>query len=121
MPAPTYLYVQSNRFYYRRRIPTLSTYKSPLMVSLGTKNKNQALIWSLSLTKEFETVLNSFVFIHDPIPDALVHKFMQRRLKQFVDDLKRQSRMAWFTGRKPDYIGTHHSSPKRSVRSCKSL
>ena len=116
MPAPTYLYVQSDRFYYRRRIPTLSTCKSPLMVSLRTKNKNQALIWSLSLTKEFETVLNSFAFIHDPIPDALVHKFMQRRLKQFVDDLKRQSRMAWFTGRKHSFSECDRSALQHALK-----
>ena len=61
-------------------------------------------------------MLNSFAFIHDPIPDALVHKFMQTRLKQFVDDLKRQSRMAWFTGRKHSFSECDRSALQHALK-----
>lgn len=99
MLPPTYLYRQSGRLYFRRRIPGLSTSRAPVLVSLGTTDRIEAHTWSRTLNQEFETVLDSFVFVVDAIPDDLLKVYMQLRLKRSVAELRREARMEWATGR----------------------
>ena len=93
MSHPKYLHTQSNRLYFRRRVPGLSTIFRPALTSLRTKDRNKALIWLRTLTIEFETVFDSFAFLVDPLPDDLLHSYMQLRLKQSVRNLQRESRI----------------------------
>lgn len=99
MTSTQYLARKSNRLYFRRRIPRFSTKKSPVFVSLGTKDENLAHIWIKTLTVEFETMLESFTFVIDEIPEDLLRRYMHIRLQQTVTDLQRQSRLHWVTGR----------------------
>lgn len=115
MTDQTYLYSQAGRFYFRRRIPKISTYISPVIVSLGVKNRQQALIKSLSLTNEFETVLDAFTYITREIPEALIHRYMQVRLKQSLYEMARHDRMVWVTGRRPASSGAQHETLKYAL------
>lgn len=99
MPHPKYLHAQSERLYFRRRIPGLSTTIRPILISLGTKDEIKALIWLRTVSTEFETVLNSFTFLVDPLSEEQMHTYMHVRLKQTVTELQREGRMEWFTGR----------------------
>ncbi|WP_407706272.1 DUF6538 domain-containing protein [Sulfitobacter faviae] len=63
MPLSSYLYHQRGQYYFRRRIPELSTSRSPILVSLGTKDPNLALTCVGTLTMEFENVLDAFAFV----------------------------------------------------------
>ncbi len=99
MPLSSYLYWQRGQYYFRRRIPKLSTSRSPVLVSLGTKDPNLALTCVGMLTMEFENVLDAFTFVLDEIPEDLLHRYMKVRLTQSVQETRRQRRLEWVLGR----------------------
>ncbi|MFG6531116.1 MULTISPECIES: DUF6538 domain-containing protein [unclassified Sulfitobacter] len=99
MPLSIYLYQQRGQYYFRRRIPKLSTSRSPVLVSLGTKDPNLALTCVGMLTMEFENVLDAFTFVLDEIPEELMHRYMKVRLTQSIQKSRRQRRLEWVLGR----------------------
>jgi hypothetical protein len=94
-----YLFKRSGNFYFRRRIPGLSTILSPVFVSLGTKNESFAFTWLLKLTMEFDDMLDAFLFAVDELPEYLIARYMTVRLQHAVGELRRQHRMERRTGR----------------------
>jgi hypothetical protein len=99
MNYPKYFYQQNGRFYFRRRIPGLSTVISPVIVSLGTKNLNIAYTWLVKLTVEFDEMLEDFALRHEELPEELVSQYMIVRLKEAMKKFDRTHRLQRFLGR----------------------
>lgn len=94
-----YLFKKGENFYFRRRIPGLSTITSPVFLSLGTKSEFFAHTYLSKLTMEFDDMLEAFVFAVDELPEDLIARYMTVRLQHAVTDLRRQHRMERRTGR----------------------
>lgn len=98
MPRSSYLYQQRGQYYFCRRIPELSTSRSPVLVSLGTKDPNFALTCVGKLTMGFENVLDALTFVLGEIPENLLHRYMKVRLTQSIQESRRQRRLEWVLG-----------------------
>ncbi len=72
MKHQKYLFKNGENFYFRRRIPGLSTILSPVFLSLGTKSEFFAHTWLLKLTMEFDDMLDVFLFAVDELPENLI-------------------------------------------------
>ena len=94
-----HLFKKGENFYFRRRIPGLSTTFAPVLVSMGTKSENFAHTWLLKLTMEFEDMLDTFLYVPDELPENLIASYTRVRLKHAIMDLRRQHRMERMTGR----------------------
>lgn len=99
MSHPKYLFKKAENFYFRRRIPGLSTILSPVFLSLGTKSEFFAHTCLSKLTMEFDDMLEAFLFAVDELPEDLIARYMTVRLQHAVTDLRRQHRMERCTGR----------------------
>jgi len=99
MSHPKYLFKKGENFYFRRRIPGLSTIRSPVFLSLGTKSEFFAHTCLSKLTTEFDDMLEAFVFAVDELPENLIARYMTVRLQHAVTDIRRQHRMERCTGR----------------------
>ena len=99
MNQQKYITQQGGRFYFRRRIPGLSTVLSPIFVSLGTSDPKFAHTWSWKLTAEFDELLDSFLFVLEELPEKLMARYMTVCLQQCLSDMRRQHRMERMTGR----------------------
>ncbi|MGM0742097.1 MAG: hypothetical protein ACQEVT_11025, partial [Pseudomonadota bacterium] len=85
-----YLLIRSGRFYFRRRIAGLSTYFKPLTLSLGTTDRESAILWSGRVVVEFDRMLNSFVSMTPELPEELVAQCIQVCLSQTLSQVTRQ-------------------------------
>lgn len=99
MSHPKYLFKKGENFYFRRRIPGLSTILSPVFLSLGTKSEFFAHTSLSKLTMEFDDMLEAFLFAVDELPEDLIARYMTVRLQHAVTDIRRQHRMERRTGR----------------------
>lgn len=99
MSHPKYLFKKGENFYFRRRIPGLSTILSPVFLSLGTKSEFFAHTCLSKLTMEFDDMLEAFIFAVDELPEDLIARYMTVRLQHAVTDIRRQHRMERRTGR----------------------
>ena len=97
-----YLFQKNGTYYFRRRIAGYPHKSAPLMVSLGSKDYNYALYLVQHLQTEYQSMLNTFTFIHPPLPEDLVRTYMANRLRRFVRDMQRNMRMARMSGRMSD-------------------
>jgi len=68
----SFLYTQSNRLYFRRRIPIFSTTFAPILISLGTTDENLALKLVEQLVTEFDRMLDRFLFVRPELPTGHV-------------------------------------------------
>lgn len=112
MNQQKYITQQGGRFYFRRRIPGLSTVLSPIFVSLGTSDPKFAHTWSRKLAAEFDELLDSFLFILEELPEEVMARYMTVCLQQCLSDMRRQHRMERMTGR----IGLMTSDSRDMIR-----
>lgn len=108
MRSKTYLYRQGRHYHFRRRVPGLSTSIRPVRIALGTTDEKTAHTWARTLIAEFETVLDAFLFVIDPLPEELITQYFDARLKQALDTLRRQSRMERMSERKGTLAAAVH-------------
>ena len=94
-----YLTVRSGRYYFRRRIRGLSTKTKPMTLSMGTTDRESAFIWLGRLVVEFDHMLDRFLLLQPELPEPLVERYMQVRLRQTLHMMNRQCRIARMTGR----------------------
>lgn len=106
MPHPNYLYKKSGYFHFRRRIPGLSTCIAPVQVAMGTTDQKTALTWIRTLTTEFETVLDSYLYVSDPIPEDLIAQFMRVRIQLTAERLRRDFRMERMSSRSKTLVAS---------------
>ncbi|SNR52697.1 DUF6538 domain-containing protein, partial [Puniceibacterium sediminis] len=99
MKQQKYMTRQGGRYYFRRRIPGLSTALSAIFVSLGTSDPKFAHTWSRKLAAEFDELLDSFLFILEELPEEVMARYMTVCLQQCLSDMRRQHRMERMTGR----------------------
>lgn len=102
MAQAKYLFLKNGIYYFRRRISGYQHKTRPVMVSLGSKDTTQALYLVQQLQTEYQKMLNSFIFMHPPLPEELVLSYMTTRLRGFVQDMQRNMRMARMSGRMSD-------------------
>ena len=106
MAQAKYLFLKHGIYYFRRRISGYQHKTRPVMVSLGSKDTTQALYLVQQLQAEYQKMLNSFIFMHPPLPEELVLSYMTTRLRGFIQDMQRNMRMARMSGRMSDnYAG----------------
>ncbi|WP_155846187.1 hypothetical protein [Celeribacter ethanolicus] len=99
MTQQKYLYCKRNRFYFRRRVPGLSTFLSPIFLALGTTDRNLAHTWLERLKLEFDQMFDSFVLLTPALPDKIVSRYFEHYLQKCVSDLNRQINFARMKGR----------------------
>lgn len=90
MTTIPYLSERNGRFYFRRRIPGLSTSVRPVLVSLGTTDRNLGHRSCVQLTAYMDRMLDED--LHIDLPEAEVTGFFQAELRHCVAKL-RQRRM----------------------------
>ncbi len=78
-----YLCARAGRYYFRRRIPGLSTSHMPLMVSLGTTDRSGALKICVQLTARMDRMLDEN--LHKTLPSTEVAAFFKAELRRCVD------------------------------------
>lgn len=76
MPNAKYLFQKAGIYYFRRRIAGYPHKTRPLMISLGSKDHRQSVYIVQQIQVEFQSMLNSFVFIQPPLPEELVRTYM---------------------------------------------
>ncbi len=94
-----YLYRQSNRLYFRRRIPGLSTEIGPVVIPLGTTDLRSASILLGRLTVEFDRMISSLILLSPALSEEVVSKYMATSLRQVLPEFHRKVRMERMTGR----------------------
>ncbi|WP_349291229.1 DUF6538 domain-containing protein [Loktanella sp. SALINAS62] len=67
-------------FFFRRRVPDLSTGLSPVMLSLGTTDRLSAFRLCMRLTAHMDRMLDADT--HIDLPDADVQSFFQAELRR---------------------------------------
>ena len=72
------------------------------MISLGSKEFKKALYIIQHVQTEYLAMLNSFTFINPPLPEELIRTYTSARLRVFVQDMQRNTRMAHMSGRTSD-------------------
>lgn len=72
------------------------------MISLGSKELKKALYIIQHVQTEYLAMLNSFTFINPPLPEELIRTYTSARLRVFVRDMQRNTRMARMSGRTSD-------------------
>ena len=77
-----YMTVRAGRFYFRRRIRGLSKKTKPMTLSMGTTDRESAFIWLGRLVVEFDHMLDRFLLLQPELPEPLVERYMQVRLRQ---------------------------------------
>lgn len=102
MAQAQYLFLKGGIYYFRRRISGFPQKTPPLMVSLGSKDLRQALYLVQQIQTEYRAMLNNFVFINPPLPEDLIRTYTSTRLRGFVRDMQRNTRMARMMGRTSD-------------------
>ena len=98
MAQAQYLFLKGGIYYFRRRISGFPQKTPPLMVSLGSKDLKQALYLVQQVQTEYRVMLNNFVFINPPLPEDLIRTYTSTRLRGFVRDMQRNTRMARMMG-----------------------
>jgi integrase len=99
MTTCKYLHRKGERFHFRRRIPKVFSPCAIISLPLGTTDQNLAHNWVGHLTKEFDQMFDSFVFMAPPLPEALVARYFRHCLEDSLFSLRRQVRMARMSGR----------------------
>ena len=102
MAQAQYLFLKGGIYYFRRRISGFPQKTPPLMVSLGSKDLKQALYLVQQVQTEYCAMLNNFIFINPPLPEDLIRTYTSTRLRRFVRDMQRNTRMARMMGRTSD-------------------
>lgn len=103
MAQAQYLFLKGGIYYFRRRISGFPQKTPPLMVSLGSKDLKQALYLIQRVHTEYRTMLNSFIFVTPPLPEDLIRTYTSKRLRGFVQDMQRNTRMTRMMGRTSDH------------------
>lgn len=82
------LYLSKRRriYFFRRRVPRLSTCFRPVLVSLGTTDQRQALRLCVQLTAYMDLMLDDD--LHTSLPEADVTAFFQAELRSYMRSLK---------------------------------
>lgn len=75
MVTTPYLCTRRGRFYFRRRIPRLSTCHVPVMVSLGTTDRAAAIGLCVQLTAHMDRMRDDN--LHIDLPEADVAAFFK--------------------------------------------
>ncbi|WP_366140501.1 DUF6538 domain-containing protein [uncultured Tateyamaria sp.] len=94
-PSP-YLCQRRGLFYFRRRIPRLSTYTSAVMVSLGTTDQKSAHRSCVQLTVYMDLMLDELADI--TLSDEALRSFMQGELRAFLQRLLSKRRLQHIDG-----------------------
>lgn len=102
MARAQYLFLKDGTYYFRRRISGFPQKTSPLMISLGSKELKKALYIIQHVQTEYLSMLNGFIFINPPLPEELIRTYTSARLRVFVQEMQRNTRMARMTGRTSD-------------------
>lgn len=116
MAQAKYLFLKNGIYYFRRRISGYQHKTRPVMVSLGSKDATQALYLVQQLQAEYQKMLNSFIFMHPPLPEELVLSYMTTRLRGFIQDMQRNMRMARMSGRMSDIDARNFEIHKSVLR-----
>jgi len=87
MHSIPYLTQRRKIYFFRRRVPRLSTGLSPVMVSLGTTDRRSAYRLCMQLTARMDQMLDEKTHIF--LPDADVAAFFKAELRRCVDELRR--------------------------------
>ncbi len=86
MDNAAYLTKRRGLYYFRRRVPKLSTYLAPIMLSLGTTDRNLALRSCIQLTAYMDRMLNENA--HIMLPEVDVPAFFKAELRTYLDSLR---------------------------------
>ena len=86
MNAAFYLARVRNSYFYRRRVPGISTKKRPVMLSLGTTDRKQALKSCAKLTAHMDWMLDND--LHMTLPEGDVAAFFKAELRHVLHGLK---------------------------------
>lgn len=86
MENTRYLTKRRGIYYFRRRIPELSTYLAPVMLSLGTTDYRAALKSCVQATAHMDRMLDEKV--HISLPEADVTAFFKAELRSYLASLK---------------------------------
>lgn len=81
-----YLTRRRETWFYRRRLPGLSTEKSPVMLSLGTTDRKFALRSCAKLTAHMDRMLDND--LHMTLPEKEVAAFFKVELRRVLRDLR---------------------------------
>jgi hypothetical protein len=82
----SYLTKRRGIFFFRRRVPGLSTCLRPVIVSLGTTDRKQALRICVGLTAYMDLMLDDD--LHISLPEADVSAFFKAELRCYLRSLK---------------------------------
>jgi integrase len=81
-----YLSQRRGTYYFRRRVPRLSTCFRPVLVSLGTTDRKQSLKFCIQLTAYMERMLDGN--LHNSLPQADITAFFQAELRSYLVELR---------------------------------
>ena len=81
-----YLTQRRSIYFFRRRVPSLSTCLSPVMLSLGTTDRRAAFRLCVQLTAHMDRMLDTDTHIN--LPDANVTAFFQAELRRVLASLR---------------------------------
>lgn len=81
-----YLSQRRGAYYFRRRVPTLSTCFRPVLVSLGTTDRKRGLKFCIQLTAYMERMLDGN--LHKSLPEADITAFFQAELRSYLAELR---------------------------------
>jgi integrase len=81
-----YLTKRRGIFFFRRRVPGLSTCLSPVMLSMGTTDRRSAFRLCVQLTAQMDRMLDTDTHIN--LPDAEVTAFFQAELRRVLASLR---------------------------------
>ena len=102
-----YLTRRRETYFYRRRVPGLSTEFAPVMVSLGTTDRKTALRSCAKLTAHMDQMLDDD--LHTSLPEADVAAFFKAELSRVLRSLRVRRTVAHVDGsmtkRKADQYG----------------
>ena len=88
MTTIPYLSERNGRFYFRRRVPGLSTSIRPVLVSLGTTDRNLGHRSCVQLTAHMDRMLDED--LHIDLPEAEVTAYFQAELRHCVTKLRKR-------------------------------
>lgn len=86
MDGILYLSQRRGTYYFRRRVPRLSTCFRPVLVSLGTTDRKRGHKFCIQLTAYMERMLDGN--LHNSLPEADVATFFQVELRRYLADLR---------------------------------